>query len=410
MKYFCRVLVICVSFILARPLVCAAQEPSDTLSVFFRKDSHTFEPDWKGNGRRCDEFVSRLLELQKKSALDIRRVEFISSSSPDGRLRYNETLSRRRTKSVTDYLHKRITFQDSTLFVDSVPEDWEGLERYVIEDENVPSREEVLEIIRNNEGDECEKILKGLNDGKTWEYLSEKIFPKLRRFRVLVYIGIELPELEDVEIEEVPLEEMTFDWGEMPSFPFEFEFVPVWHRQIALKTNTLGWALAGSNIAIEADLCKHLSIAVPFYYSGGLDYFKETIKFRGIVLQPELRYYPWLSKDKKNDGFYVGAHFGMGWYNYALNGDYRVQDHEGNSPALGGGIGLGYSMQFKKNPRWGMEFSIGGGVYSVLYDTFYNENNGPYDERATKDIWFGIDNAAVSFTYNFDIVKKGGKK
>ena len=72
-------------------------------------------------------------------------------------------------------------------------------------------------------------------------------------------------------------------------------------------------------------------------------------------------------------------------------------------------MGLGYSLKFKKNPRWGMEFELGAGVYDVLYDSFYNENNGPYNEKAVRDIWIGIDNAAVSFTYNFDL-KKGGKK
>ena len=412
MKYFFRALIICMSLVLglAHPLVCEAQEPSDTLSVYFHRDSHKFDPEWKDNGRRCDEFINRIIELQKKSSVEIRRVEFVSGASPEGRTRYNEALSRRRCESVASYLHSKLSFQDSTLFINSIPEDWKGLEQLVIEDDKVPDKEEVLSIMRTYEGDKCDKALIELKNGEAWKYMLENLFPKLRRFRVLVYVGIELPEIEDIEVEECPLEEKTIDWGETATPSFHFEYVPEWQRQLTLKTNTIGWALSGANIEVEVDLCKHLSISVPFHYSGGLDYFKETIKFRGIVLQPGLRYYPKLSTDKKNNGFFVGAHFGMGWYNFALNGDYRIQDHAGKSPALGGGIGLGYSMQFKKNPRWGMEFAIGGGVYSVYYDTFFNENNGPYNERATKDVWFGIDNAAVSFTYSFDLVKKGGNK
>ena len=403
------------SFFLSRPHVCEAQHFSDTLSVFFRRDSHIFEPEWKSNGKRCEDFIARILEIQKQSGLDIRRVEFIASASPEGRLKYNEKLAKRRSKSVTDYLHKKISFGDSILFINSIAEDWKGLESLVIEDENVPFKEEVLALIRSNVGESSEQELIQLHGGEALKYISENLFPRLRSFRVYIHIGVEapkFPELDEIEIEDVPLKDVTYDWGEIKFDwqPIPYQDVPVWNRQMTIKTNTLGWALLGSNIGIEVDLCKHLSLSVPFYYSGGLDYFKETIKFRGIVLQPELRYYPWLNTEMKNGGFYVGAHFGLGWYNFALNGDYRVQDHAGNSPAYGGGIGIGYSLQFKKNPRWGMEFTLGGGVYSVLYDTFYNENNGPYDERATKDIWFGIDNAAVSFTYCFDLVKKGGKK
>lgn len=162
-------------------------------------------------------------------------------------------------------------------------------------------------------------------------------------------------------------------------------------------------------MAVEYDVIPHLSVALPFYYSGGLDYFKETLKFRGIVLQPEIRYYPWL-QDGDNGGFYVGAHLGLGWYNFALDGDYRIQDHKGRRPAWGGGLGVGYSLQFKKNPRWGMEFALGAGVYDAKYDMFYNEANGPYFKQGIRKTWFGIDNAAVSFTYRFDLKKKGGKK
>jgi len=152
-----------------------------------------------------------------------------------------------------------------------------------------------------------------------------------------------------------------------------------------------------------------VSLAVPFYYSGGLNYFKHTIKFRGIVLQPEVRYYPWL-QDGKNGGFYVGAHFGLGWYNFAMNSEWRIQDHKGTRPSWGGGLGLGYALQFRRNPNWGMEFCVGGGVYDSLYDVFYNEPNGPYHRKAVHKVWCGIDNVSLSFTYRFDLGKKGGDR
>ena len=144
-------------------------------------------------------------------------------------------------------------------------------------------------------------------------------------------------------------------------------------------------------------------MAVPFYYSGGFDYFKSTIKFRGIVLQPEARYY--FKPD--NSGLYAGIHAGVGWYNFALDGDYRIQDHKGTRPAWGGGLGFGYTMQFKKSPAWGLEFALGAGVYDALYDKFYNEDNGPVAQTAVRKLFIGVDNAAVSVTYSFGKRKEG---
>ena len=62
------------------------------------------------------------------------------------------------------------------------------------------------------------------------------------------------------------------------------------HSGLTIKTNLLGWMMLGANVAVEYDIIPHLSVALPFYYSGW-DYGKETLKFRGLVLQPEVRFY-----------------------------------------------------------------------------------------------------------------------
>jgi hypothetical protein len=57
-----------------------------------------------------------------------------------------------------------------------------------------------------------------------------------------------------------------------------------------------------------------------------------------------------------------------------------------------------------------MEFALGGGVYKSTYDMFFNEANGPIYSEDNQKVWFGVDNAAVSFTYKFDVKQKGGRK
>ena len=179
-----------------------------------------------------------------------------------------------------------------------------------------------------------------------------------------------------------------------------------WTRRMTVKTNLAGWGLMISNAAVEVDIIKNLSISVPVYYSGW-NYGKSTVKFRTLTIQPEVRYYI-----PKARGFYVGAHFGLGHWNFATGGDWRYQDHNAETPSIGGGLGLGYALHFNKNPHWGLEFSIGAGAYDARYDVLYNEMNGPYHKRDERTTYIGVDNVSISVTYEFDLrfKSKEGKR
>ena len=416
MRNITKYLLLCTLFF----LTCArmsAQESGhelmtvgDSLAVYFRQGVDAFDPSFRDNGARCREFVERLDELQLREDSRIAKVQIYASASPEGSVALNERLARNRAKSVTAYLHEALSFQDSIVFVQVITEDWAGLAALAAADPAVPSKDEAMAIILDGSDPDRKARLMHLDGGRPWDYLYRKYFPQLRSFRVYVYVTPLHPKLEARIRTEVVGIPHQMEYPDLPVSLPVYEPAPQWSRELTLKTNLLGWALLGENIAVEVDLCPHLSIAVPFYYSGGLDYFKETLKFRGIVLQPEVRWYPWLSKARKNDGFFIGAHFGLGWYNFALDGDYRIQDHKGNTPSYGGGLALGYAVQFRKNPRWGMEFGVGGGVYKSTYDMFFNEANGPYYDQAIETVWYGIDNASLSFTYKFDLKRKGGKK
>lgn len=185
------------------------------------------------------------------------------------------------------------------------------------------------------------------------------------------------------------------------TFPTEPEG---WQRHLYVKSNAIGWAMGVTNIAAEVDLAEHWSFTLPLYWSSW-NYFKSTLKFRTLTLQPEVRY--WFSES--NNRWFAGAHFGLGWYNFATDGKYRTQDHGGHSPAVGGGIAAGYRLPLSHNKRWKMEFSLGAGVYRLHYDKFRNEPDGLLVETKKKT-WFGIDQANVSVAYTFDLGRKGGAR
>ena len=174
-----------------------------------------------------------------------------------------------------------------------------------------------------------------------------------------------------------------------------------------IKTNTVALAAAIANVAVEIDILPHFSFTLPVYYSAW-NYFKTTIKLRTFTLQPEIR--AWFNDN--NEGFFVGAHFGLGYYNVTLDGDYRYQDHNRKTPAYGGGLALGFRMPISTNNRWLLEFSLGGGLYKLDYDTFHNtpDTKKGLMTGEVRRTYVGPDQAAVSITYLLPEWKKGGRK
>lgn len=207
----------------------------------------------------------------------------------------------------------------------------------------------------------------------------------------------------------VPVALVDSIWGETDEASPGASLMPVAGgegRRLHLKTNAVAWGLAIANVAAEVDLARHWSFTLPLYYSAW-NYFTSTIKFRMFAVQPELRY--WLSGD--NDGLFAGAHFGLAYYNFAFNGNYRYQDHNDDTPAIGGGVAVGYRMPLRKGSRWRVEFALGAGVYPLHYDKFHNPprtKDGLLVGSEKKTYW-GIDQLAVSFSYTFDLKKKGGR-
>lgn len=416
-------------------LSAKSQEARESVVVYFRKESAVFEAGYKDNGIRTEAFFRKVREYQKISDFVVLKVEAIGTASPEGQLLFNEIISEKRQQSVERHILNNLDIEPQIYFSHFVSQDWDNLIKAIEADPEVTSKEKILDIIRNGGDDRLDRMLEVEYSRPYW-YIYHNIFPLLRACRVTVFVDMS-GALDEVVIEDtdipcdedfIPLQKdtvplmkvvkvnglriaMDADVKEDDAIAAAQEIRRKRHderwdidRQLTIKSNVIGWGMSAANIAVEIDVARNWSFCLPFYYSG-LDYFKETLKFRIASLQPEVRYY--IPKVK---GLYAGVHLGVGWFNYALDGMYRIQDAGGKRPAYGGGIGAGYRMEFKKNPRWRMEFAIGAGVYDAKYDKFYNEENGPYAERGVRKTFVGIDNAAVTFTYSFDLKRKEGGK
>ena len=389
-----------------------SQERRTDICIDFRVNSAVIDSTYSNNAARLQEMLELLRNIHQDSTINIIEVSFCGAASPEGSYQLNHKLAQDRLSALEQIIRQQVDIPDSLINRNDSYIPWDYLKSQ-IKDSNLVHKDEVIAILEeeaqladyhhpNMHIDSRVVKLRALDDGRVWRQLNKLFFKQMRNAcAVLVTYKKELlPILEPV------IETDTIVKEHIPVIEV-IEAVPEvdgWMQKLHLKTNAVGLGLAIANLAVELDWARHWSITLPVYYSTW-NYFKTEIKFRTFAVQPELRY--WLSED--NDGLFGGAHLGIAYYNVAFDGVYRYQDHSRKTPAMGGGLSIGYRLPISKSPRWKVEFSLGLGVYSNHYDKFYNTPNtkdGLLIESGKKAYW-GIDQIAVSFSYSFNLKKKG---
>ncbi len=411
-------------YLSAQPASHAVSEHS-SIEIYFRVGSSEYEPRFRSNAANLSRFVESTNALSRGLETGKVKITFSASASPEGSAELNARLSRERLESAAAALMSAGLddgFFDaehvSSTFTGTVPLDYLA---EMTEASSFRYKTSILEILGDDSIDDDEKIarLRSAEGGSCWKWLSRECFPKMRSFRAVVRIVRDeaLTEIAAPESVRRPqIHRPQTPGGLAPrtdqlekaveAMPDDGPAEEEWTRRLTVKTNAIGLSLLLANAAVEVGITEHLSFHLPLYYSA-VNYFTQTIKFRSLATQPELRYYI-----PKVNGLFAGAHFSVASFNLAAGGDYRLQDRGGNTPLLGGGVSVGYRMQFRKAPRWGMEFALGAGAYRFDYDRFVNEPNGPYVDTINKT-YIGIDNLSVSITYDFELgkvkKKEGGR-
>lgn len=395
--------------------IAHSQEQRTEICINFRANSAVVESDYMDNAARIQEMKNLLQTVRQDSLASIVEVALCGASSPEGSYQLNKKLAQERLAALEKYLREDVAIPANLIVCDTESDIfWEYLKEQVA-NSDLPYKNEVVAILNEDVNlvdynpqartqiDSRIWKLQRVAGGKAWPQMKSLYFNNMRMASA-VFVTIKrepAPVEEPAIVAEVEKAEpqLAVEVKEEVVEPVE-PIAEEWSRKLHVKTNLLGWGMAVANIGAEIDLTKHLSFALPVYYSGW-NYFKSSIKFRTLAIQPELRYWP----SKNNNGFFAGAHFGLAQYNVAVDGIKRYQDRDGKSPALGGGVSIGYRMPISKNEKWNIEFTLGAGAYDLKYDTYYNVENGKKIDTQRKTYW-GIDNAAINLSYCFDLKKR----
>ena len=410
--YFRKLFVI-LTLVLLLPIASKAQEVRETATVEFKVGSARIDTTYKDNATNLKEIVTLIKEIQNDSTLQILNIDFRGSASPEGNSSINKALSNKRLNALEEYIRAQVDFPDSITTRHDAYIPWQVLTT-MVENSTFPMRDTVLIILKmepkeviNSQGKHVDhRVLKlqQLNNGHIFSDMNKKFFDVLRSARIAITTK-QIIDTTPVVIPEPVVEPVVEPEPEpvVIEQPTEPE-IPTWTPGLLLKTNAVGWAMGITNFAVEIDFARRWSLNIPIYYSG-YNYFTSTVKFRTFAIQPGIRY--WFN-EAANDGVFLEGHFGMAYYNFAMNNDFRIQDHDGDTPALGGGLSVGYRLPISKNKRWKMEFSAGVGAYKAHYDKYHNTDNtteGQYYETVRKT-FIGVDHVGISFSYMFNLKKR----
>lgn len=393
--------------------VAYPQEKRTEVCIDFRVNSCAIDSTFSDNAAMVDKLESLIQDVRQDSTISIVRVSLCGTASPDGSYEINYQLAQSRLAALEDLIRNELEIPDSLIEKKDCYIPWPALIEQ-IENSKHDYKNRVLEILTiepelvdyytpNTHVDNRILSLRKIDGGRAWEEMKLLYFASMRRARVVFVTRkntTPIPLCQ--EIQDTVVSTQT---NSKLAVPEVVARECQWQPNLLLKTNLVGLGMGVTNAAIELDVARHWSVALPIYYSAW-DYFTPTSKYRTLAIQPELRY--WLSSD--NDGLFAAAHLGLAYYNFAFGGDFRYQDHNGNSPAIGAGLGLGYRLAISRDRRCNLEFSIGAGVYSLHYDRFHNTPNTKDGLMidTIKSTYLGIDQAAISFTYRFGLTRRGG--
>lgn len=413
-------------------LVSAAKTNTEQEDIIFefRLNETVIDADFANNRvelAKIPGLLDMLAEHNADPAEKKLKLKYQGAASPEGPREINVKLANERLAALREFLPNHFDIADTDIYLSEEYIPWHWLAEKVRQS-NLSDKDGILSIIAEDEVivpytngrtiDNRVLKLQKHNNGRTWAYMKNNLFGKMRFASVSLTLEYPEPEPEpepEVEPEPVLVEPVIIEPEPVvepepepvviepePEPVVAIECLPVKHFYV--KTNALRWLLAQTNIGIEFDIARHWSVDMKAAYSAW-NYFTHTVKFRTTDLKPNLRY--WFDCD--NTGWFVEAHFGLTWYNYAFNGKYRIQDYDRRTPAIGGGVGVGYRMPISDNQKWNIEFGVSAGAYRLHYDKFLNEYNGRKVGEKRRN-YVGPDDAWVTISYRFDLRGKGGDK
>ena len=392
-------------FLIAIALGGNAQTSSDSsvvmrFRIFYPVNAVELHEDYMDNANTLHRIQKYLEESPQIDSITI-----YSYASPEGPYRLNKRLAAERGKTAKEYLRKHLPadrhLSDSLFIIASTAENWEGLRELVFYQYPHADKEELLAVLdRRDITDERRKVLlKRLNGGKSWEYISKNFMHQLRYATwVSVWQRIEVDRVVEQPVS------LTVEMPTMEKYGLELKpVIPVVQGDTlgpwALKTNFIYDALLSPSLEIEYRVSPRWSVQLDY----SIAWWKNTKKhqyYQIHQISPEVRY--WLRPERGWHGHYIGSFVGAGYYDLE-NG---ARGYKGEF--LMGGFSYGY--MFPIGRVLSFDAGIGVGYMHTKYEEYLPIEGHYVYQQTSRTGYLGPLKAKFSLVWHLGYKKKGGAR
>lgn len=169
------------------PFLFHENEQENALIIYYTISSHEIDPDYADNAQTLESLQASINLIQGDLTSKVKHVVVAGCASPEGPYEFNDRLALDRAVSVKDFVLRNTDMQDVDIKLYNGSSDWRGLRILIAQDDQVPDKAQLLDIIDNHPVWDPRKqigrttLMRNLNGGKAYSYIAEHLFPKLRK-------------------------------------------------------------------------------------------------------------------------------------------------------------------------------------------------------------------------------------
>lgn len=155
--------------------------------------------EYRKNAREIAKIAQTIGAVKDVPNAQITHIHIHGYASPEGSLTHNTQLANERAATLRKYVSLLVDLPEKHISIQSTPEDWEGLQRYVADSAGIDHRQEILQIIKEEADlDKREaRIRESFPD--VYKYMLQHWFPALRHTDYTISYTVRQTTLDEVK-------------------------------------------------------------------------------------------------------------------------------------------------------------------------------------------------------------------
>lgn len=147
-------------------------------------------PEYRNNPRELQKILETIELVKRDTNVTITGVSIHGYASPEGTYEHNTYLAENRAKTLKDYVVRQVALDESLFRVESTPEDWDGLKRFLSES-NIEHKAELQAIVEDESltYDERDHKMRDTYPS-TYRYMLDNWYPALRHSDYVVNYSV----------------------------------------------------------------------------------------------------------------------------------------------------------------------------------------------------------------------------